>query len=122
MSAFDRHIDADLNTAGALSVVWETMKDRDASPADIRATILQFDTILGLGLTHEDARAQELYRKESGELVKDVPEDIQALLTQRDRARAEKRFEDADKLRASIEKKGYAVVDSKDGARVVSHA
>jgi len=120
LAAFDAKINDDLNTAGALAVFWEMMKDKDGSPADIRATALRFDVVLGLGLESRDELAQSMYRKETGEAVADVPADVAALLTERERARAEKRWDDADKLRSSIEKRGFAILDSPQGARLLS--
>lgn len=116
---FDARIGDDLDTAGALAVLWEMMKDKDASPADIRATLLRFDMVLGLGLDTDDARARELYTAEFGETIAEIPDDLKALLTDRDAARAEKRWQDADAIRDALTKRGYAIEDGKDGSRLV---
>ncbi len=122
MGRFREAVYNDLNTPAALAVLWEMMKDKDVSPADSRATILAMDEVLGLGLAAEDVRAKELNDKESGHEVTDISDELKALLTERDKARAEKRWDDADTLRGEIEKRGFAVVDSKDGAKLVQHA
>ena len=45
---FQKLINDDLNTAAGLAFVWELMKDSSISDTDKRATILDFDQVLGL--------------------------------------------------------------------------
>jgi cysteinyl-tRNA synthetase len=66
-------INDDINTAGGLAVVWELIKNPDISDADKKATILDFDRVLGLKL--DEVQAEE----ESTE----VPDHIQKLLKER---------------------------------------
>ena len=112
---FLEKINDDLNTAGVLASVWEMTKDTSLSEADIRAGIINADELLGLRLSHHDAQAKELYEKEFGAKVKDIPADVETLMTEREKARAEKRWDDADAVRAKLEEKGYIVKDEKDG-------
>ena len=116
---FDERIRDDLDTAGALAIIWEMMKDKAATPADIRATLVRFDRVFGLGLVRDDALAKSLYTAEFGEEVAEAPAELKALLTERDKARAEKRWDDADKLREELSEKGYAIEDGKEGSRLV---
>ncbi|MEZ4618416.1 MAG: DALR domain-containing protein [Caldilineaceae bacterium] len=83
---FESQINDDLNMPRALAVVWELVRS-DLSPATKKATILQFDRVLGLGLAQWQPE----------ETV--VPQAIFALAEQRQQARQEKRWQEADALR-----------------------
>ena len=47
-----------------------------------------------------------------------IPAEIKKLVSEREKARKEKNFEEADKLRNQLKEKGYVLEDSKDGVRV----
>ena len=47
---FVEKLENDLNTPKALAVLWMLVKDKDISPENKLATILDFDKVLGLGL------------------------------------------------------------------------
>ncbi|MBX4181561.1 cysteine--tRNA ligase [Candidatus Parcubacteria bacterium] len=47
---FQGKLENDLNTAQALAVVWTLVKDKEVSPENKLATLLDFDKVLGLGL------------------------------------------------------------------------
>ncbi len=96
-------ISDDLNTAGGLAIVWELLKNGDVSDADKRATILDFDTVLGLKLSEANNTEQE---------TKEIPEHIQKLIDERATARAEKNWPRADELRDQILEAGFEVVDN----------
>jgi len=80
----------------------------DLPAATKKATLLQFDRVLGLRLA-EWQPTQET-----------VPEEIVALAQQRQQARAEKRWKDADELRERIKVAGYDIEDTPQGPRVHS--
>ena len=101
---FIKSINDDLNMPRALAVVQECLKSGLDNKAK-RAAMLDFDRVLGLGLGQAGAEA-------------DLPEEVEKLRQERERARAEKDFEESDRLRAEIEKLGYNVEDTKDGQRV----
>lgn len=102
-SAFKEAIFDDLNTARALAVVWNMLKDFDNSYEDRYRTLMSFDSVLGLGLD-----------KIHKEHVVLTPE-MKALLEARANARVNKNFAEADRLRDEIAKKGYTVKDTSDG-------
>lgn len=68
--------------------------------------MLQFDQVLGLGLAGWQPVAAS------------IPVEILALATQRQQARAEKRWQEADALRAQLKAAGYEVEDTPQGPRV----
>ena len=103
----------DLDTPGALAVVWEMLKDKDISSENMRAGILDVDRVFGLGFAKPDEKANALYLKLFGEEIsaRDIPIEIQTILEKRESARASKDFKAADALRKQIEDAGYKIED-----------
>ena len=64
-------------------------------------------------------RALDVFGLASLAELPEAPADVVALAEERLRARAERRFEDADRLRAEIEAAGWEVRDSDDGFQLV---
>jgi cysteinyl-tRNA synthetase len=102
---FAAQINDDLNMPRALAVVWELVRS-DLPPATKKATLLHLDGVLGLGLAEWQPAATI------------VPDEILALAQQRQQARAEKRWKDADALRDQIKAAGYELEDTPQGPRV----
>lgn len=106
-SEFWSHIDNDLNTGAALATTWNVAKDTALAAAERGALLLDFDTMLGLNLHVE-------------EVVADIapPIDESTILTaidQRQQAKAEKRYDDADRIRDDLFAQGIELRDSADG-------
>lgn len=104
-------INDDLNMPQALAVVSTVLKSK-LVPADKLRTILDFDKVLGLKLD----QAQNLVTPELK--LDNLASDIQALIIGREVARSAKNWEEADRLREELKKKGYLVEDIKNGFRV----
>jgi len=104
---FIEAINDDLNTSKALAVVWDILKDNEIANNDRRATIEDFDRVLGLSL-------QNLVKAEDQKRL-NIPEDIQEMATKREKAREDKDFIKADALREFIEEAGYEVIDTDSG-------
>jgi cysteinyl-tRNA synthetase len=102
---FTTDINDDLNTPRALALAWELAR-ADLSPAVKRVTLLEFDRVLGLGLAE--------WRPPTAE----VPAEVLTLIEQRQTARREKRWKDADGLREQIRAAGYEVEDTSQGAKL----
>jgi cysteinyl-tRNA synthetase len=98
-------INEDLNMPKALAVVWEMVKS-DIPSSQKSAELLEMDKILGLELNKYIAQKIE------------IPEEVQKLVGQREKARLEKDFTRSDELRHEIKKLGFEVLDSNDGAKV----
>ncbi len=107
---FTRTINDDLNMPEAIAVMWELLKDEKVKKEDKRATLCAFDKVLGLGFDRSDEML-----KVSVIAVSDIPEEIQKLVEEREVARKEKRFSDADMLRTQIKENGFDIEDSTDG-------
>jgi len=97
-------IEDDFNLPQALALVSNVMK-LDISDGDKKATILNFDKVLGLELDKED-------------VSEDIPEEIVLLAEKRKVAKQEKDFETADKIRDEISSHGYVVMDTDDGFKI----
>ncbi len=100
---FQEVMNDDLGTPLALAIVWEVLSDQKLSNADKRATLLDFDRALGLGLGLANLRAEP------------IPPEIQKLADERETARAAKNWRMSDILRKKIEALGYEVRDETDG-------
>lgn len=107
MDRFAAQVNDDLNMPRALAVVWELVKS-GLPPATKKATLLECDRVLGLGLA--DWRPTE----------ETAPPEIMALAELRHVARREKRWGDADAARERIRAAGYEVEDTPQGPRVRS--
>lgn len=101
---FNTYINDDLDTPKALALIWELVKDKNISEQSKKATLLDFDKVLGLGF---DSVRQE-----------EVPEDILALVEEREKARKEKNWKKSDKLRDEIYRRGFEVLDTGKGSKV----
>lgn len=102
---FEAAINDDLNLPKAMAVVWELV--RCNLPNDVRkATILKFDEVLGLELAAWKPKEEE------------APDEVVQLLAARQSARQEKRWSDADAIRAQITSLGYEIEDTPQGPKV----
>jgi len=107
---FIKKINDDIDTPGALAVLWDMTKDRTLEPEIFLATLLDFDRVLMLGL--RDAQGA-IVQKEVD--ASSVPEKVQQLLKQREEARNNKEWEKADALRDELKKEGYELTDTESG-------
>ena len=117
---FTERIQDDLDTAGALAVVWEMVKDKNIEPADLRVTLLYFDRVLGLQLGEPDEAAKKLAQTFSTvELSSDeLPKNVRELMRLREEARAVKNWAHADAIRNEITDLGFTLEDSIEGQKV----
>ena len=106
---FAAHVNDDLNMPRVLALAWDLVKS-DLPDATKTATLLFFDQVMGLRLA------------EWKPVEEAIPDDIMALVEQRQAARKEKRWQDADALRAQVTDAGYEIEDTPQGPRVRKHA
>lgn len=102
---FQDYLADDFNIPGALSIVSDVLKS-ELSEEDKKATILDFDQVLGLDLANNN------------KVEIDIPSEIQDLLDSRETARDDKDWSLSDQLRDEIEKHGYVVKDTADGQHI----
>ncbi|HYE23096.1 MAG TPA: cysteine--tRNA ligase [Candidatus Paceibacterota bacterium] len=98
----------DLSTPQAIAYLWECLKDDVLTAKEAWGVVVAADPILGLSLTNPPVRSRPY-------ALSELPEDIRALIEERDRARKEKNFLDADRIRIHLENRGYRVEDGPSG-------
>ena len=101
----------DLNTPEAIAVLWELLKDTHIDPGVKRATVLDFDRVLGLGF----AKARKQLEVEKISVTSEAPESVQQLLEEREEARAAQDYKKADEIRDRILEAGYTIEDGQEG-------
>jgi len=97
----------DLATPQALSVLWETLRSEDYTPEEKWGLLEDAEAHLALDLIAPPELAAP---------AAEVPAAIRELLAEREEARSNKDFAEADRLRAAIEEGGYRVEDGPKGA------
>src|SRR3989344_9121502 len=101
---FREFLGDDINTPRAISLLWDLIKDENIPPSDKKATILEFDKVLGLSFA--DLKEEE------------IPEEVEKLVAEREQARADKDFKKSDDLRSKINSLGWEVKDTPEGQKV----
>lgn len=97
----------DLNFPQSLGVLNLMLKDIDLLDEEKAALVAHADTLLGLGLTVAPAAVAAA--------VEPLPDDLAAVLAERNAARAAKDWKKSDELRAVFTARGYVLKDNKDG-------
>jgi cysteinyl-tRNA synthetase len=98
-------VNDDLNMPRTMALTWELVKS-NLPDATKKATILYMDQVLGLGLA--EWRPTE----------ETIPEEIITLVQQRQLARQEKRWKDADAIREQVTQAGFEIEDTPQGPRL----
>lgn len=100
---FKKCINEDLDTPKAVALLWDLIKDDSLTAETKKATIIDFDKVLGLGFD---------------KLKEEIPENIKKKKEELDYARENKNFEKSDKLRKEIENLGYKIKNTPNGSIV----
>ncbi len=107
---FKTFINDDMNTPQAIALSWELVKDTNHSNEDKRATLIDFDRVLGLKL--------DTVPKSTEDKI-EIPPEIHVLVQAREEARQKKDWEQADALRLEIEARGYNISDTPSGIKII---
>ena len=110
---FDDAMCDDLNTADALGVLFEAVRDMNTQFTDAKAPC---KAVLEEGLKRFTVMTDVL-----GLLSKEydaTPEDVKALVEARTAAKKAKNFAEADRIRAEVLEKGYVIEDTAKGPKV----
>jgi len=102
LERFEKAMNDDLNTPEALQVLWKLVRDEKAE-GKINI-IKKMDEVFGL----------DLLKKEKISISKE----IQKLVDEREKARKNKNFKLADEIRNKINKLGYNISDTNEGAKI----
>ncbi len=112
LTSFEEAMDDDLNTAAALAAIHDMVREvntamsgsgiSSADQAAVLGAIGKFDSVLGI------------FGSESVEILDG---DIEALIAERNEARAQRNFSRSDEIRDELEAMGIILEDTKDGVR-----
>lgn len=94
---FTEALEDNLNTPEALAVLWTLVHDKETLLADKKATLLDFDKVLGLGM---DTWTRD-----------EIPSEVLTLAQERNKARLSKDWAKSDELRDKIKTLGYEIKD-----------
>ena len=100
LNKFKNALGDDLNTAMALTVLYEVLK-LDTPDKTKKELIKKFDEVLSLDLLKDD--------------IMDLDEEILHLIEQRNIAKKNKNYEEADKIRDDLLARGIKLIDGRSG-------
>lgn len=112
---FVEAMDDDLNTADAFGVIFSFVREINTKSDQDKLSHTSIQASLDLLL--ELLEVLGLDPLESGE--EEIPMDVQDMAEQRARAKKDRNFEEADRLRDELTAKGWRVEDSADGYRLI---
>lgn len=115
LNKFDERLADDLDTPGAIAILWDMLKDEKLDKKVKCGTLMAMDEVLEIGLSddlYEGVRALGVVSSE------DVPDEVQALIDEREAARIARNWERADALRDEIKLKGYVLEDTAHGPKI----
>ncbi len=118
---FLKAVNDDLNTPKALEVVWSLLKDDKLEESVKKATILDFDKVLGFELKKiktVNHSVDSLLIKIEGE--EKMPEDIKKITLKRHKLKEQGNYKKADEMRDRINDLGYEIEDIKNGYKLKS--
>src|SRR3989344_2682538 len=101
---FMEAMDNDLETPLGLALVWNLLKEESIKPEDKKATLLDFDKVLGLGLGEIKPVA--------------IPVEVKKLINERESVRESGDFKKSDELRNQIKDLGFEIKDTSTGVKV----
>lgn len=111
-------VNNDLDTAKAIALIWDIVKDESLSAGDRKMTIIEFDAVLALGLSSDP----ELILQSLGNIAQsDLPQSVQDLIERREAARGAMNWAEADTLREAILLAGYTIDDSPQGPKITKN-
>ena len=106
---FAASVSHDLNMPKALSVLWDSLRDKKLSHKVKRELALEFDEVLSLSL----GGIKKIKPKRVS-----VPAKVKELVAKREKFRVNKQFIHGDALRKKVEALGYRLEDTKSGPKV----
>jgi cysteinyl-tRNA synthetase len=115
---FTLALDNDLNTSLAVTVLYDVLKAQTSAATKL-ALIGRFDTVLGLDLLSaaEKARASKpkAVAGQTEQIFGEGDPEIDALVMQRQQARKDKNWAEADRIRDELAAMGISLTDTKEG-------
>ena len=118
MERFEAHLTDDLDTPGAIAVLWEMIKDDDIDNKTKCGTLVAMDEVLNVGLSEDISTGARSLGVVGAE---ELPQEIQGLIDKREAARIARNWAEADFLRQAILRKGFLVEDTPQGPRLTKN-
>lgn len=113
LEAFEEFIGKDLNMPRALSVAWQTVKDKGLAPMDRLVLLDTMDKVFGLDMIE---KARQRHLEDSTESpVSEIGSEMLSLIQEREQARRERNFNRADEIRDILTRNGIFITDTPDG-------
>ncbi len=102
---FMNELSNDLNTANALTVMYDLLKDASLNGKTKLELVRSFDKVFGLNLIKDKKEVT----------VHPQHDEIVALIEARNKFKIERNFTEADSIRAELLKKGIELIDTREG-------
>jgi cysteinyl-tRNA synthetase len=115
LEKFDERLADDLDTPGAMAIMWDMVKDASLDNKTKCGTLMAMDEILDIGLSES---VSDGVRSLGVIATDELPPDIQELVDRREAARVARNWAEADLLRENLSLKGYTLEDSTHGPKV----
>ncbi len=110
---FATALNADLNTSLAITALYDVLKAK-TNDATKLAALAEFDQVLSLNLLQA---AKDLRAKEAAETAASADPEIGALVAARTKAKKEKNFAEADRIRDELKLRGIEIIDTPQGSK-----
>ena len=115
LEKFDVRLADDLDTPGAIAIMWDMIKDSTLNNKTKCGTLMAMDEMLDIGLSES---VTDGVRSLGVIATDELPADIEELVDRREAARVARNWAEADTLRAKLTLKGYTLEDSTHGPKV----
>lgn len=115
LDRFDDCLANDLDTPGAIAVLWDMINDKSLDNKVKCGTLMSMDEVLDIGLSDDPFEGM----RSLGVIATDeLPEKIQHLIDEREAARIARNWEMADAIRDKLKLEGYELEDTPQGPKV----
>lgn len=114
---FKKAMDNDLNTSLGITALYDVLKASDLDDATKLYLIDDFDKVLSLDLTKAAQNLSKEDESTGASVDSELAQKIEELIAQRTKARQEKDWATADKIRDTLNEMHVKVVDTKDGIK-----
>ena len=95
----------DINTALMITLLYDVLKDKELSDKTKISILKDFDQVLSL----------DLFVNEDTEIEEDLVQIVEEKIKERQEAKEAKNYEEADKIRDELLKKGIRLIDTREG-------
>lgn len=102
---FKEYLENDLNTSSCLTLLYDVIKDINLSNTNKVALIDSFDSVLSL----------DLLKNNNDNIDKSLEDYISDMILKRNKAKENKNYEEADRIRNKLLEKNIILKDSRDG-------